>query len=150
MTVATAGVSSAGHIGIEMIRKYTASTTCMSPTTAAIRGHCDGIRRNPDHHPARVEQADMIRGKKLRPLAVLSEQPLADGYGQIPPITKWIKDFKTGPNYFGIFIPNDVPKEVARHDDALWQKVIFNSAIDQGICHERGAVFPPPSDRKPG
>ena len=56
-----------------------------------------------------VEQAQMIRGKRLRPLAVLSDQPLElEGFGTIPPITTTIKGYKPDANYFGIFVPKDV------------------------------------------
>ena len=36
-----------------------------------------------------VEQADMIRGKRLRPLATVSDKPLElEGYGTIPPLSQ--------------------------------------------------------------
>jgi len=145
LTVATAGQSSAGHIGIELIRKYTgieykhvtydggnpAVIACVSGETEATT-------------QLAVEQADMIRGKKIRPLAVMSDKPLVlDGYGEIPPITKWIKDFKTGPNYFGIFIPKGVPAEVIATVEKAWQDVIFKSAKVQEYAKSRGAVFAP-------
>ena len=48
----------------------------------------------------------MIRGKRLRPLAVLSDKPLElEGYGTIPPITSTVQGFKPDANYFGIFVP---------------------------------------------
>ena len=53
-----------------------------------------------------VEQAQMIRGKRLRPLAVLSDKPLElEGFGTIPPITVVVAGFKPDANYFGIFVP---------------------------------------------
>ena len=62
----------------------------------------------------------MIRGKRLRPLAVLSDRPLElEGFGTIAPITSTISGYKPDANYFGIFVPKDVPAEVladARHD----------------------------------
>ena len=40
------------------------------------------------------EQAEMIKGKRLRPLAVVGDQPLTiEGVGTIPPITQFVKDF---------------------------------------------------------
>lgn len=150
MTVATAGLSSAGHIGIEMIRKYTGidyKHVTYDGGNPAVIATVSGETQITTQ--LAVEQADMIRGRKLRPLAVLSDQPLTlDGYGQIPPITKWIKEFKTGPNYFGIFIPNDVPKEVLDTVDALWQKVIFSSAKIKEYATSRGAVFAPSFGQK--
>lgn len=145
ITVATAGQSSAGHIGIELIRKYTkieykhvtydggnpAVIACVSGETQATT-------------QLAVEQADMIRGKKIRPLAVMSDKPLnLEGYGVIPPITNWIKDFKTGPNYFGIFIPKGVPQEVVDTVTKAWQDTIMRSAKVQEYAKSRGAVFDP-------
>ena len=38
-----------------------------------------------------VEQAEMIRGKRLRPLAVVGDKPLEiEGFGTIPPITRTV------------------------------------------------------------
>jgi len=145
ITVATAGQSSAGHIGIELIRKYTgieykhvtydggnpAVIACVSGETQVTT-------------QLAVEQADMIRGKKIRPLAVLSDQALnLDGFGTIPPITNWIKDFKTGPNYFGIFIPKGVPQEVIDTVQKAWKDVIMKSAKVQEYAKSRGAMFAP-------
>ncbi len=145
VTVATAGQSSAGHIGIELIRKYTkieykhVTYDGGNPAViATVSGEAQVTTQ------LAVEQADMIRGKKIRPLAVLSDKPLMlEGYGEIPAITKWIKDFKTGPNYFGIFIPKGVPAEVIATVEKAWQDVIMKSAKVQEYAKGRGAMFAP-------
>ncbi len=60
-----------------------------------------------------VEQADMIRGKRLRPLATVSDKPLElEGYGTIPPLSRSLPGFTAPANYFGIFIPKGVPDDV--------------------------------------
>ena len=60
-----------------------------------------------------VEQADMIRGKRLRPLATVSDKPLElEGYGTIPPLSATLPGFTAPANYFGIFVPKGVPDEV--------------------------------------
>jgi tripartite-type tricarboxylate transporter receptor subunit TctC len=145
VTVATAGQSSAGHIGIEMIRKYTgieykhvtydggnpAVIACVSGETQATT-------------QLAVEQANMIRGKALRPLAVMSDKPLnLDGYGEIPAITTWIPEFKAGSNYFGIFIPKGVPAEVVATVEKVWKDVIFNSQKIKDYAKANGAMFNP-------
>ena len=57
----------------------------------------------------------MIRGKRLRPLAVLSDKPLElEGFGTIAPITSTIAGYKPDANYFGIFVPKDVPPACCR------------------------------------
>ena len=145
VTVATAGQSSAGHIGIELIRKYTgieykhvtydggnpAVIACVSGETQITT-------------QLAVEQANMIRGKALRPLAVMSDKALnLDGFGDIPPITNWIPDFKAGPNYFGIFIPKGVPQQVVDTVAKAWQDVIFNSQKIKDYAKSNGAMFNP-------
>ena len=53
-----------------------------------------------------VEQSEMIRGGRLRPLAALSASPLViEGIEPIPSITDWLPDMPVAPDYFGIFIP---------------------------------------------
>jgi tripartite-type tricarboxylate transporter receptor subunit TctC len=145
ITIATAGMSSAGHITIEMIRKSVpfeykhvtydggnpAVIACVSGETVAVT-------------QLAVEQADMIRAKKLRPLAVLDSKPLnLKGYGEIPPITNWIPNMKIGSNYFGIFIPKGVPQEVVDTVGKYWQEVIMNSQKMKDYALDRGAVFNP-------
>jgi len=145
ITVATAGQSSAGHIGIELIRKYTGidykhvTYDGGNPAViACVSGETEVTTQ------LAVEEADMIRAKKIRPLAVLSDKPLdLQGFGVIPPITNWIKDFKTGPNYFGIFIPKGVPQEVIDTVTKAWKDVIFNSAKLKEYALSRGAMFDP-------
>ena len=145
ITVATAGQSSAGHIAIELIRKYAGidykhvTYDGGNPAViACVSGETEMTTQ------LAVEEADMIRGKKLRPLAVLSDKPLnLQGYGDIPPITNWLKDFKTGPNYFGIFIPKGVPQEIIDTVQKAWKATIFNSQKVKDYALSRGAVFDP-------
>ncbi|MCX7028402.1 MAG: tripartite tricarboxylate transporter substrate binding protein [Spirochaetes bacterium] len=145
ITVATAGVSSAGHIGIELIKKYTGidyKHVTYDGGNPAVIATISGETQVTTQ--LAVEEADMIRGKKLRPLAVLSNMPLQlEGYGAIPPITNWVKDFKAGPNYFGIFIPKGVPQEVVDTVNKVWQDVVMNSKKIQDYALSRGAAFAP-------
>ena len=145
VTVATAGMSSAGHIGIEMIKKFTGieyKHVTYDGGNPAVIGTISGESQATTQ--LAVEQADMSRGKKLRPLAVLSDKPLSlDGYGTIAPITKWLKDFKAGSNYFGIFIPKGVPQEVVDTVSKAWESTIMKSKKIQEYAVARGAVFNP-------
>jgi tripartite-type tricarboxylate transporter receptor subunit TctC len=65
------------------------------------------------------------------------------GYGEIPPITKWIPGFNAAPNYFGIFVPNGTPDEVIAALDAAWKDKIANSEALKDYAEDRGAVFAP-------
>ena len=84
----------------------------------------------------------MIRGKRLRPLAVVGDKPLElDGYGTIEPITKSLPQFKEPANYFGIFIPKGVPPEVIATVEKIWTDQIMNSAaLKKYATEQRRAV----------
>src|SRR4029079_9811917 len=68
-----------------------------------------------------VEQADMIRGKRLRPLATASDKPLElEGYGTIAALSQTPPAFTAPANYFGIFLPKGVPDEVVKTLERIW------------------------------
>jgi len=92
------------------------------------------------------EQADMIRGKRLRPLATISDKPLQiDGYGTVPPLSDTVPGFKAPLNYFGIFIPKGVPDEVVQTVTKLWNEKIATSDTLKKYATSRGALFAPVS-----
>ncbi len=143
--VATAGQLSAGHNAMVAIQKYTGikfkhmTYDGGNPAVVAtVAGECEVVPQ------LAVEEADMLAGGKLRALAVLDDKPLElKGYGTIPPVTKWIPDFKPAPNYFGIWVPKDVPKEVIDTFGKLWDDVIKTSQKLKDYAAERGAVMDP-------
>ena len=86
----------------------------------------------------------MIRGKKLRALAVIGDKPVElDGYGTIEPLTKTLPSFKAPANYFGIFIPKSVPPEVIATVEKVWADNIANSKALKDYATSRGAQFAP-------
>ena len=89
-----------------------------------------------------VEQADMIRGKRLRPLATVSDKPLElEGYGTIPPLSQTLPGFTAPANYFGIFIPKGVPDEVVKTLEKIWAENISKSeALKKYADEPRRAV----------
>lgn len=145
IAVATAGEASCGHLGMEGIKKYTGidykhvTYEGGNPAViACVRGETEVVPQ------LACEQVDMIRAKKLRPLAVLDSKPLElVDYGVIPPVTKWIPEFTPAPLYFGIFIPKGVPEEVVTTMNKLWEEVIKNSQVVMKFANDRGAVFSP-------
>ena len=145
IAVATAGETSCGHVGMESIKKYTGieykhvTYEGGNPAViATVRGETEVVPQ------LACEEVDMIRAKKLRPLAVLDSKALElKGYGTIPPITKWIPGFTPAPLYFGIFIPKGVPEEVVTTMNKLWEEVIKNSEVVKKYASDRGAVFTP-------
>jgi len=93
-----------------------------------------------------VEQAEMIRGKRLRPLATVSDKPLEiEGFGTIEPISKTLPGFKSAANYFGIFIPKGVPAEVVATVEKIWADQIMQNEAIKKYAVNRGAFFGPSS-----
>ena len=75
---------------------------------------------------------------------MLSDKPLElEGYGTIPPITSSVAGFKPDANYFGIFVPKDVPAPVLQTLDMVWKDVIMKSETLKKYATTNGALFAP-------
>ena len=143
--VATAGVTSAGHNAMEAIARATGvkyrhvTYDGGNPAVVAtVSGETDLTTQ------LAVEQAEMIRGKRIRPLATVSDQPLElEGFGIIEPITKALPGFKMPANYFGIFVPKGVPDEVVKTLEKIWAENIIKSEALKKYAANRGALFAP-------
>ena len=143
--VSSAGINSAGHSGIETIKKYTGISYKHitydggNPAViAVVAGEADVVTQ------LSSEETDMLKAGKLRALAVLDDNPLSiKGYGTVPPITKWIPKFKGAPIYFGIFIPKGVPNDMIQTLGKAWDDVILKSDRLKEYAAGRGAVFAP-------
>jgi tripartite-type tricarboxylate transporter receptor subunit TctC len=145
ITVGTAGVTSSGHNAMELISKFTGvkyrHVTYDGGTPAVVSTVAGETEVSPQ---LAVEQADMIRGKRLRPLAAVSDKALdLDGYGIIEPLSKHLNGFKAPTNYFGIFIPKGVPDEVVKTVEKIWADHIVNSEALKKYATSRGALFAP-------
>ena len=98
ISVATAGVNSSGHAAIEAFTralglkyKHVTYDGGNPAVIAVVSGETEVTTQ------LAVEQANMIRAKRLNALAVLSDKPLElDGYGTIPPITKDVAELQAG------------------------------------------------------
>jgi len=145
LTVATAGLNSGGHNAIEAIRaiaggnyKHVTYDGGNPAVIATVSGETQATTQ------LAVEQAEMIRAGRIRPLAVLNDQALAlEGYGDIPPITEWLPEFQAAPNYFGVFVPKGVPDDVVAKLDEVWSTAIADSQALKDYAAGRGAVFAP-------
>ena len=143
--VATAGVTSGGHNAMELISRATGvkyrHVTYDGGNPAAVAtvsGETDLTTQ------LAVEQADFIRGKRIRPLAAVSDRPLElEGYGTIEPITKFVPGLRVPTNYFGIFIPKGVPPEVVATVQKIWADNIASSESLRKYATSRGALFAP-------
>jgi tripartite-type tricarboxylate transporter receptor subunit TctC len=145
ISVGTAGVTSAGHNAMEAIAKVTGvkyrhvTYDGGAPAVVStVAGETDVSTQ------LAVEQADMIRGKRLRPLAVVGDKPLdIEGYGTIPPLSEMIPGFTAPANYFGIFIPKGVPDEVIETLEKIWADNIKGNEALKKYAVSRGALFLP-------
>src|SRR5450631_3944837 len=145
ISVATAGVTSSGHNAMDAIAKATGVTykhVTYDGGNPAVLSTVSGETEVTTQ--LAVEQADMIRGKRLRPLATVSDKPLElEGYGTIPPLSNTVPGFSAPANYFGIFIPKGVPDEVVKTVEKLWAENIAKSEALKKYAASRGALFAP-------
>ena len=145
VSVGSAGVNSSGHTAIEaftkalgLTYKHVAYDGGNPAVISTVSGETEVTTQ------LAVEQAQMIRGKRLRPLAVLSDRPLElEGFGAIAPITAMISGYKPDANYFGIFVRKDVPKEVLQTLDMIWKDTIVNSEALKKYATANGAIAAP-------
>ncbi len=145
--IATAGVTSSGHNAMEAISRATGikyrhvTYDGGNPAVVAtVSGETDVTTQ------LAVEQAEMIRGKRIRPLATVSDRPLEiEGFGTIPAISATLAGFKAPANYFGIFIPKGVPADVVATMEKVWADTINNNAAIKAYAVNRGALFAPSS-----
>jgi tripartite-type tricarboxylate transporter receptor subunit TctC len=140
--VATAGITSSGGDGLRQLQeafgveaKQIAYDGGNPAVIAAVGGEADATTQ------LGVEQAEMLRAGKLRGLAVMSSRALKlEGVDEIPPITKFKPDFKLADNYFGIFVPKGVPKEVTDTLEKIWTDVMPKSETLAKYAQSRGAM----------
>jgi len=145
VSVATAGVNSSGHSAMEAIAratgvkyKHVTYDGGNPAVVATVAGETDVTTQ------LTVEEAEMIRGKRLRALAVIGDRAVElDGYGTIEPLTKTLPTFKAPANHFGIFVPKSVPPQVIATLEKIWAENIATSKTLKEYATSRGAVFAP-------
>ncbi|MEY4213515.1 MAG: hypothetical protein RL458_1741, partial [Pseudomonadota bacterium] len=145
VSVATAGNSSSGHFAMETIAKATGAKYRHvtydggnPAVVATVAGEAEVTTQ------LAVEMAEMIKAKRLRPLAVVADTALTiEGFGTIPPITQFVQNFPKVTTGFGIFIPKGVPAEVVATVEKLWAEKIEKSDKIRSYATSRGALFTP-------
>ncbi len=145
VAVATAGVNSSGHAAIEAIARATGSTykhVTYDGGNPAVVATVAGETQVTTQLAA--EQTDMIRAKRIRPLAVVGDKPLEiEGFGTVPPLSQFIPGFKDPINYFGIFVPAGVPPQVTETLNRIWATEMSKSEALRKYAQGRGALFAP-------
>jgi len=145
ITIATAGITSSGGTAIAALSdeadfEYNMITYDGGGPAAIATASGEAMVTT----QLAVEQTELIRGGRLRALAVLSDQPLVlDGVDPIPPITQWLPEMELAPDYFGIFVPRGVPDEVIATLDRIWGEQVMNAESIKTYAETFGAVFAP-------
>jgi tripartite-type tricarboxylate transporter receptor subunit TctC len=143
--VATAGLSSAGHNFMESVKaaakidyKHVTYDGGNPAVLSTVAGETQAVSQ------LLVEMSEFIKGKRLVPLAVLSEKPvMLEGYGEIAPTTKWLPSMPAPMNYFGIWVTKGTPDTVLQTMAAVWDKKIKNSEPLKKYAAARSALFTP-------
>ncbi|MFN0160758.1 MAG: tripartite tricarboxylate transporter substrate binding protein [Burkholderiales bacterium] len=143
VSVGTAGVNSSGHTAIEQIvaatgikYKHVTYDGGNPAVIATVAGETDVTTQ------LSSEQSEMIRGKRLRPLAVVGDKAIEiEGYGRIAPLSDFIPGFKVPVSYFGIFVPKGVPAEVIATLDKIWAERVAKSEMIRKYATSRGALM---------
>lgn len=143
VSVATAGVNSSGHTAMEQIvaatgvkYKHVTYDGGNPAVIATVAGETEVTTQ------LSSEQSEMIRGKRLRPLAVIGDRAIEiEGYGSIPPLSNFVPGFKIPVSYFGIFVPKGVPAEVTATLNKIWTERIAKSEAIKKYATSRGAMM---------
>ena len=143
ISLGSAGPATSGHFAMEAI----AQTAHVKYRHVPYQGGAPAVLSTVSGETAinaelTSDQAEMLRGHRLRALAALTDKPLElKGYGTIPSIKQWIPDLPSVTTEFGILIPVGVPQNVIDTVDKLWREKIAQSAALKKWCEESGALM---------
>jgi len=146
LKVAIAGIPSAGHTTIETIKAYVEGGNYKSVSydggNPAIISTVSG--ETVATPQLLSEEMEMLRGKKLRPIAAMTAEPLeVEGVGTIPSVKKWLPKLDPSPFYFGIWAPKGIPEDVVKKMNEVWEKNVKTSAALKKWAQDKGqVVFP--------
>ena len=143
--IATAGLSSAGHNFMESVKaaakidyKHVTYDGGNPAVLATVSGETQAVAQ------LLVEMSEFIKGKRLVPLAVLSDKPITlEGFGEIAPTTKWLPSMPAPMNYFGIWCARGTPDNVVKTMGQVWEKKIKSSDALKKYAAARSALFAP-------
>jgi tripartite-type tricarboxylate transporter receptor subunit TctC len=129
VTIATGGINSSGGASAEALKAAAGGDYKMvtydggNPAVLAAVSHEAEITTQ-----LVAEQYEMLRAKKLKPLAAFTTSPVSlPGIGDIPSITKFLPNAKVGAVNFGIWAPKGIPQEVVDTMTKIWSTKIKNS-----------------------
>ena len=131
MKVGTSGVNSAGHSAIEALVKAVDGSYIHAAYDGGAAAVLSTISGETDISSQLIsEQIDMLRAGKLRAIAILSDADTeVPGVGTIPSIATDVPNVPLAPIYFGIFLPGDIPADVASKMEEAWSKLATSKAL---------------------
>jgi len=142
LSVGTSGVNSAGHSAIEAVSGAVGGSyihASYDGGAAAVLSTVSGETQATTQLIS--EQIDMLRGGKLKPIAILSDTDAdVPGVGVIPSISAALPDVPVAPIYFGIFVPGDVPENVSTKLEAAWAELANSGALAE-YTQGRGSLM---------
>ncbi|NQW01317.1 MAG: tripartite tricarboxylate transporter substrate binding protein [Rhodospirillales bacterium] len=122
VTIATGGINSAGGASAEALKAAAGGDYKMvtydggNPAVQAAVSHETEITTQ-----LVAEQYEMLRAKKLKPLAAFTPDDVSlPGIGDIPSITKTLPNAKVGAVNFGIWAPKGIPQDVVDTMTSIW------------------------------
>ena len=90
-----------------------------------------------------LEQAEMIRAGRLKPLAAIGTTPITLGDQKIHAITDDLPNLPPTENFVGIYLPKGTPPEVVEAVTKIWVDTISNSKDLATLCETRGCGVAP-------
>lgn len=141
VNVASAGIGAGGHTAAETFAKEMGIKYKHVPyaggspaVTSTVAGETEVVMQ------LSMEVADLIRAEKLRPIAVMANDPLTiSDYGEIPSATKFKEGFSPVGFYFGLIMPKDIPVEAVETITEAF-KVASTSESIKKMADERGCM----------
>jgi len=129
VTIATGGINSSGGMAAELLKSGAGGDYKMvtydggNPAVIAAVAHETEVTTQ-----LVAEQIEMLRAKKLKPLAAFTPDAVTvPGVGSIPSITDTLPKTNTSYVVFGIWAPKGIPQEVVETMGEVWDTAIANS-----------------------
>lgn len=142
MKVGTSGVNSAGHSAIEALNSDVGGSYVHATYDGGSAAVLSTVSGETDATTQLIsEQIDMLRGGKLKPIAILADGDAdVPGVGVIPSIATALPNVPVAPIYFGVFVPGDVPDAVSDKLEAAWAGLSGSAALAE-YTQGRGSLM---------
>ncbi len=147
--VATAGPNSSGGVALGAI----AQAAGISPKQIVYDGGNPAILATVSGEAQAttqlaLEQAEMIRAGRLKPLAAIGMTSLTLGDQKIHAIIDDLPNLPPAENFVGIYLPAGTPDDVIATLNKIWADTVSNSKDLATLCHTRGCGIAPMTPEK--